>query len=170
MWLTSSLYTLAFSKIPALDHTSNLWVGVYLLLMLPPACVLSDLPSRGLNHEGWFKTPRLKVFAKKYLILDQTMFFVKFATFRCPIVLVGWLFVCNVVRLYGILYGFWFLDCHSYGTTLSTLPSLHQERIHVVHSNKVAGSTWPEDTPTMDLGLIHLILKWCVCMFIDWLI
>jgi len=61
----------------------------------------------------------------------------KSVTLRCPIGLVGWLVVCNLVRLYGI-YGFWFLDCHNYGTTLSTLPSLHQERIHVVRSNKVA--------------------------------
>jgi len=48
---------------------------VHVLLMLPPSCVLSDLPSRGLNHERWFGIPRLKIFADKFLVLYQTLFF-----------------------------------------------------------------------------------------------
>jgi len=43
---------------------------------------------------------------------------------------------------------FWVLVCYA-ATPLAL--QLHQERIQVVHSNRV---TWkPEDTPAMDLGL-----------------
>jgi len=59
----------------------------------------------------------------------------------------------------------WFLVC--YAATPQNHP-LHQERIHVVRSNRVARQR-PEGTPAMDLGHMNVVLMWCTCMLIvDW--
>jgi len=53
---------------------------------------------------------------------------------------------------------FWFLVCYA-ATQLAT--PLHQRRIQVVHSNKVAWKRLTESngTPAMDLGYMNVVLK-----------
>ena len=55
-------------------------------------------------------------------------------------------------------FGFWFLVCY---VTRQLANQLHQTRIQVVRSNKVAGKCLTEsnDTPAMDLGHMNVVLK-----------
>jgi len=57
--------------------------------------------------------------------------------------------------------GFWVLVCYA-ATQLAT--QLHQRRIQVVRSNKEARKRLTESngTPTMDLGHMNVVLKWCI--------
>ena len=58
--------------------------------------------------------------------------------------------------------------CHAAHASTQLALQLQQERIQVVHSNKVVRRipTESNSTPAMDLGHMNVVLKWCVSMLI----